>query len=224
MIKDCNTTRWRINSFCRRNEAWMDLVSWVWVWEDQGWVCCSGSVYEVAGWRGPYCREWKTPFWSCSQLPTHEPGNATRFSFAYAVEKPWAGPRQVSVTRILSGWGFGARIANRIRTSGYAFFHSSVWAECCASCSRGWLNLPGFIALRLWPLSHASAWNWCQAGASKRGIYVGRLSSKNSLGVTGCSNTLVGLWNIREAVWEYAQPKPSVSAVNGQMGVLTEMG
>lgn len=41
-IKDCSTTRWRINSFCRRNEAWMDLVSWVWVWEDRGWVCCSG--------------------------------------------------------------------------------------------------------------------------------------------------------------------------------------
>lgn len=122
MIKDCSTTRWRINSFCKRNEAWMDLVSWVWVWGDRGWVCCSGSVYEVDGWRTSCCREWETTFWGCSQLPTYEPGNATRFSFAYAVEKPWAGPRQVSVTRILSGWGFGARIANRIRTSGYAFF------------------------------------------------------------------------------------------------------
>lgn len=199
-IQDRSSTRWRINSFCRRNETWMDLVSWVWVWEDRGWACCSGSVCEVEGWRRSCCREWKTPFWDCSQLPTYKPGNATRFSFAYALEKPWAGPRQVSVTRILSGWGFDARIANRIRTSGYAFFYSSVWAECCASCSRGWLNLPGFIALRLWPLSHASAWNWCQARASKRGIYVGRLSSKNSFGVTGCSNTLVGLWNIKEAV------------------------
>lgn len=80
------------------------------VFEKVGWPCCSGNAYEVDRWRMSCCREWKTPFWGCSQLPTYQPGNATRFNFAYTVEKPWAGPRQVSVTRILSGWGFDAEL------------------------------------------------------------------------------------------------------------------
>lgn len=88
--------------------------------EKMWWTC--GSVCELDVWGMSYRREWKTPFGGCPQLTACHPANATRFSFTYAVEKPWAGPRQVSVICVLSGSGSDARIANRIRKSGYAFF------------------------------------------------------------------------------------------------------
>jgi len=182
-----------MNSFCRRSTAWTDAVGWVWVWGDKGWACCSGHAYDVDGWRMSCCREWKTPFCDCSQLPAYQPGNATTFNFAYAVAKPWAGPRQVSVTGTLSGREFDARIANRIRKSGCAFFCSGVWAEHCASRSRGRLNLPGFTAFEtlasITCISTKVVPGW---SFSKRRL-CGEAKFKTTLRVTGCSNTLEGL-------------------------------